>query len=125
MAKKSDFLVVSCPGGNETRDIINRDVLKALGENSYLINVSRGTTVNEADLIFALENKIIAGAGLDVYLNEPNVPEALTKMDEVILLPHIGTATKETRETMLTLTIKNIQSFFESGKALTPVKLSI
>lgn len=121
MAKQTDFLIVCCPGGNETKNLINLDVLTALGTKGYLINVSRGSTVNESDLIHTLENNLIAGAGLDVYINEPNIPEALTQMDQVVLLPHIGTATKETRKKMLMLAINNIQSFLESGKALTPV----
>jgi len=121
MAKKTNFLVICCTGGNETRNIINLDVLKALGEKGYLINISRGTTVNENDLIFSLQNKIIAGAGLDVYADEPNVPEQLLSMENVVLLPHIGTATKETRTKMLSLTLENIQSFFTSGSPLTPV----
>lgn len=119
MAEKTHFLAVCCTGGEETRDIINLEVLKALGNKGYLINVSRGTTVNEEALIFALKNNVIAGAGLDVYSNEPYVPEELFAMDNVVLLPHIGTATKETREKMLTLVINNIKSFFEAGIPLT------
>ena len=90
MAKKTNFLIICCPGGPETRDIINIDVLKALGQKGYLINVSRGTTVNENDLILALENNIIAGAGLDVYVDEPNIPTRLMNMEQVVLLLLFG-----------------------------------
>lgn len=121
MAKKSDFLIVSCTGDLTTKHIVNLEVLTALGKNSYLINVSRGITVNEDDLIFALQNKLIAGAGLDVYQNEPNIRTEFSLLSNVVLLPHIGTATKETREKMLNLTLNNIQAFFMNGKALTPI----
>lgn len=121
MAKIVDFLIVSCPATEETKNIINLDILKELGPKGYLINVSRGDTVNEDDLIFALKNNIIAGAGLDVYKNEPNVREDLLELSNTVLLPHIGTATQETRKKMLLLALDNIKSYFEYGKALSPV----
>jgi hydroxypyruvate reductase len=121
MAKKSDYLIVSCTGSEETKNIINMDILNALGQNSYLINVSRGSTVNENDLIYALQNNIIAGAGLDVYQNEPNIPDPLIKLDNAVLLPHMGTATKETRIKMLNMVLDNIISYFTTGIAINPV----
>lgn len=121
MAKKSDYLIASCTGSDETKNIVNIDILNALGKNSYLINVSRGSTVNENDLIYALQNNIIAGAGLDVYQNEPNIPDQLINLDNVVLLPHIGTATKETRIKMLNMVLDNIVSYFTTGTAINPV----
>jgi lactate dehydrogenase-like 2-hydroxyacid dehydrogenase len=121
MAKKSDYLIISCTGGEVTKNIINIDILNALGKNSYLINVSRGSTVNENDLIYALQNNIIAGAGLDVYQNEPNISDQLIKLDNTVLLPHIGTATKETRIKMLNMVLDNIASYFTTGTAINPV----
>jgi len=123
MAQVTHFLIVCCPGGNETKNIINSDVLQALGNKGCLINISRGSTVNEKDLIVALESGIILGAGLDVYADEPNVPEQLMKLENVVLLPHIGTATRETRKKMLELVIENINTFFMTGEPLTPIGL--
>lgn len=124
MAEHCNFLVIACPGGEETKNIINLNVLKALGKEGYLVNISRGSTVNEDDLLNALENNLIAGAGLDVYLNEPHIREDFFKFEQVVLLPHIGTATKETRAKMINLALNNIQSFFTQGQALTPVVLN-
>lgn len=121
LAKEVDFLVISCTGNNETRNLINKEVLHALGENSFLINVSRGFIVNQNDLIYALQNKIIAGAGLDVFESEPYVPEHLFEMANVILQPHVGSATHESRTEMYELTANNILSYFNKGYALTPV----
>ncbi|MBV8802817.1 MAG: 2-hydroxyacid dehydrogenase [Gammaproteobacteria bacterium] len=121
MAENSDYLIVSCTGGEGTKNIINIDTLNALGQSSYLINVSRGSTINESDLIYALENNIIAGIGLDVYQNEPNIPEPLLHMKNVVLLPHIGTATEETRIKMLNMVIDNIISYFTNSTTINPV----
>ena len=121
LAKQSDILVVVCASTPETKNLINMDVLEALGPNGYLVNVSRGAVVHEEDLLIALANKAIAGAGLDVYQNEPNVPDALKTMDNVVLLPHIGTATKETRTEMAKLAIANIVHWFDKGETLTRV----
>lgn len=121
LAKQSDVLVVVCASTPETKNLINMDVLEALGPNGYLVNVSRGAVVHEEDLLIALANKAIAGAGLDVYQNEPRVPDALKTMDNVVLLPHIGTATKETRTEMAKLAIANIVHWFDKGETLTRV----
>ncbi len=97
------------------------DILKALGEKGFLINVSRGITVNEEDLITCLKNRIIAGAGLDVYQNEPHINEEFLHLDNIVTLPHIGTATIENRMKMLDLVLENVKAYFYSGAALTPV----
>ncbi len=124
MAKDCDFLIVACSGGKETENLINHRVLESLGNTGYLINIARGSVVNEQDLLISLANKTIAGAGFDVYENEPNVPEEMIKMDNVVLLPHIGSATVETRSKMGQLVINNLLAYFEGKPLLTPVKLA-
>ena len=121
LAENSDFLVLACPGGPETRHIINTKILKTLGPKGYVINVARGSVINTEDLLIALSNRDIAGAGLDVYETEPDVPQALISMDNVVLLPHIGSATAETRGAMGQLVISNILAHFEGRPLLTPV----
>ncbi len=122
MAAACDILVAACPGGAETMHLVNHRILKALGPNGYLINIARGSVVKTEDLLIALSNKDIAGAGLDVYENEPDVPEALKSMDNVVLLPHIGTATLETRTEMGRLVISNIRAHFEGKALITPLR---
>lgn len=124
MAGNVDILVACCPGGAETRHIVNHKVLKALGPDGYFINIARGSVVNTEDLLVALSNREIAGAGLDVFENEPEVPEALKSMDNVVLLPHIGTATLETRTEMGRMVLANIMAHFEGKPAITPVTVS-
>ncbi len=121
MARASDFLVISCAGGQETKHIIDMNILKALGQKGFLINVSRGITVNEDDLITCLRDKTIAGAGLDVYQNEPHINEDFLHVDNIVTLPHIGTATTETRVKMLNLVLENVKAYFYSGAVLTAV----
>ena len=121
MAQDVDFLVLSCAGGCETKHIVDEAVLKALGPHGFLINVARGSVVDEEALLVALRNKDIAGAALDVYDNEPHVPEALFSMDNVVLLPHIGSATVETRGRMGQLVIDNILAYFNGEPLKTPV----
>jgi lactate dehydrogenase-like 2-hydroxyacid dehydrogenase len=121
MASHVDFLVCACTGGPETRGLVHSGVLQSMKPESFLINVARGSVVDEQALLIALENKIIAGAGLDVYDNEPYVPEALLKRDNVVLLPHIGTATFETRTKMGQLVVENIRAHFDGKPLLTPV----
>ena len=103
------------PGGDETRNIIDGRTLQALGPAGIFINVGRGTTVDEEALIAALAQGLIAGAGLDVLANEPYVPDSLKQMDNVVLLPHIGSATLETRVEMGNLLIKNLDAYFSSN----------
>jgi lactate dehydrogenase-like 2-hydroxyacid dehydrogenase len=112
LAAVSDFLVVITPGGAATRKLIDAEVLRALGPTGYLINVARGSVVDEAALIEALQQGTIAGAGLDVFENEPNVPEALRALDNVVLVPHIGSATTQTRHAMAARAFANLQAHF-------------
>jgi hydroxypyruvate reductase len=121
LAAQSDFLVVITPGGAATRKLIDAEVLKALGPKGYLVNVARGSVVDEAALIDALQNGTIAGAALDVFENEPNVPEALRALDNVVLVPHIGSATGATRGAMAALAFENLRAFFAGEKPPTPV----
>lgn len=121
MAANVDYLILSCPGGADTKYTVNHTVLTALGETGYLINVARGSVVNELDLVQALYNKVIAGAGLDVFENEPVVPTELKTLDNVVLLPHIGTATIETRDAMADLVVKNLLAYADGKAVLTPI----
>lgn len=121
LAKWADFLVVACAGGPATYRLVSTDVLTALGPKGFLINISRGSVIDEQALIEALDAKRIAGAALDVYENEPQVPERLLSMQNVVLLPHVGSNTHETRAAMTNLVLSNLRSFYESGSLLTPV----
>lgn len=121
MAAESDYLVLSCSGGPDTHHLVNARVLEALGPKGYLINVARGSVVDEEALVDALVHKKIAGAGLDVYAHEPNVPEALKAMDNVVLLPHIGSGTIETRTIMGEIVLANLEAHFSGKPLITPV----
>ena len=118
LAAWADFLVLASAGGAETRSMVSRDVLDALGPNGYLVNVSRGSVVDQAVLIEYLEKKKIAGAGLDVYEHEPEVPKALLALDNVVLTPHIASNTAETRAAMAQRVIDNLGEFFASNKVV-------
>jgi lactate dehydrogenase-like 2-hydroxyacid dehydrogenase len=121
LARESDILVLSLPGGADTRQLVDARVLDALGPEGVLINVSRGSVVDQAALIRALQEKRLAGAGLDVYENEPEVPPELCAMDQVVLLPHVGSSTMETRQAMSDLVMANLDGWFERRRPLTPV----
>lgn len=121
LARWADFLVVSCSGGPETRGIVSSEVIAALGSKGYLVNVSRGSVVDEPALVQALVGSRIAGAALDVYEREPHVPEALLPLDNVVLLPHISSSSRETFAAMEALVLENLRSFFERGELTTPV----
>jgi lactate dehydrogenase-like 2-hydroxyacid dehydrogenase len=121
LAAESDYLIVITPGGEGTRKLINAAVLKALGTKGILVNVARGSVVDEAALIEALQNGVIGGAGLDVFEAEPNVPEALRAMPHVVLAPHIGSATSQTRQAMADLAFNNLKSHFDGHAVHTPV----
>ena len=121
LAEDSDFMILTVSGGPETRHLVNSDVLKALGREGFLINVARGSVVDEEALLIALRNREIAGAGLDVFENEPHVPEALYTMDNVVQLPHIGTLTFETRTKMGQLVLANLQAHFNGEPLKTAV----
>jgi hydroxypyruvate reductase len=121
LAAEVDFLMVITPGGAATKGLINAEVLKALGPKGYLINVARGSVVDEAALITALQNNVIAGAALDVFENEPHVPAALCAMSNVVLAPHVASATWQTRRAMADLAFGNLQAHFASKPLLTPI----
>lgn len=121
MAEVSDVLAVTCRYDESTHHLIDARVLKSLGRGGVLINVARGKIVDEAALIDALEGGVIAGAGLDVFESEPDVPSALCRMDNVVLQPHVGSATAETRGAMARLVVDNLIAYFERGEVLTPV----
>jgi hydroxypyruvate reductase len=121
LAAESDFLVAITPGGAGTRKLINAEVLAALGTKGILVNVARGSVVDEAALIDALERGVIGGAGLDVFESEPNVPERLRALPQVVLAPHIGSATTQTRQAMAELAFGNLQAHFAGKPLLSPV----
>lgn len=121
MAADVDTLISVAPGGVSTHHMINADVLKALGPNGIVINVGRGTVIDEQALIEALKNKVILSAGLDVFEDEPRVPADLIAMDHVVLLPHVGSASVHTREQMGQLLVDNLVSWFDGKGPLTPV----
>jgi hydroxypyruvate reductase len=120
MAGDVDFLVVTAAGGDATRKIVNRPVLEALGPNGILINVSRGSIVDEKALIHALKEGNLGGAGLDVFASEPNVPEELKSMPNVVLQPHHASGTVETRSAMGDLVAPNLEAHFAGKPLLTP-----
>jgi lactate dehydrogenase-like 2-hydroxyacid dehydrogenase len=121
MARDVDVLLVITPGGAGTKHLINAPVLEALGPNGILINVARGSVVDEAALIEALQQKKISAAGLDVFADEPNVPQALIDMDNVVLLPHVGSASVFTRRAMDQLVVDNLLAWADGKPPLTPV----
>ncbi|MEQ8953624.1 MAG: 2-hydroxyacid dehydrogenase [Gammaproteobacteria bacterium] len=119
LAQHSDILLNMLPGGPETADLIGSKAFQQLGPTGVFINVGRGSSVNEMELVSALQNNAILGAGLDVYANEPNVPQELLQLNNVVLLPHIGSATFETRRAMGNLVIDNLRSFFDRNELVT------
>jgi lactate dehydrogenase-like 2-hydroxyacid dehydrogenase len=121
MARDCDVLMVICPGGPATQHMVNAEVLRALGPEGTLINVARGSVVDEQALVKALADGSLGAAGLDVFESEPKVPEALLGMDQVVLQPHVGSATHETRKAMGDLTVDNLRAHFSGKPVLTPV----
>jgi len=121
LAAESDYLVLITPGGAGTRKLIDAAVLQALGPKGIVINVARGSVIDEAALIDALERGVIAGAGLDVFENEPHVPERLRALPQVVLTPHIGSATQQTRQAMADLAFGNLSAHFAGKPLLSPV----
>jgi hydroxypyruvate reductase len=119
LAAAVDFLVVACPGGDATRNIVNAEVLAALGKKGTLVNIARGSIVDEPALVAALQAGTIKAAGLDVFADEPRIPPALMAMDNVVLLPHVGSATRETRQAMGDLCKANLDAWFGDKKVLT------
>ncbi|RCW68847.1 2-hydroxyacid dehydrogenase [Pseudorhodoferax soli] len=121
LARWADFLIVAAAGGAESRHLISREILAALGPKGFLVNIARGTVVDEEALIEALENKTIAGAGLDVYEDEPRVPARLIACQNAVLLPHLASGTHETRQAMGDLVMENLRSFFATGQVAVAV----
>jgi lactate dehydrogenase-like 2-hydroxyacid dehydrogenase len=121
MARCADVLICITPGGAETRHLVNADVIAALGPGGTLINVARGSVVDEAAMISALQDGTLGWAGLDVFETEPRVPAALRDLPNVVLLPHVGSATVETRAAMGALTVDNLLRHLRDGTVLTPV----
>jgi hydroxypyruvate reductase len=121
MARNVDFMIVIVPGGPATRNLIDAAVIAALGPNGILVNVSRGSVVDEPALVAALTSGRLGGAGLDVFADEPNVPEALLGLDSVVLAPHVGSATHETRGAMADLVVDNLKAQLAGTPLLTRV----
>jgi len=121
LASWADFLVVATVGGDSTRNLVNREVLQALGAKGIVINIARGSVIDEEALVSTLVSGELGGAGLDVYVDEPNVPDALKTLDNVVILPHIASATTETRKAMADLVFDNVDAYATTGKVITPI----
>ena len=121
LARESDCLVVACPATPQTRNLVDARILDALGPDGYLINIARGPIVDEQALIAALREKRIAGAGLDVFWDEPRIPAELAGMEQVVLAPHIGSTTREVREERGRKLLANLRAHFAGQPVLTPL----
>ena len=121
LAKDVDFLIAACPGGEATRGIVSRAVIDALGPKGVFVNISRGTVADEGALLEALQQGRLGGAGLDVFVDEPKVPEGFFALDNVVLQPHVGSASHQTRTAMGQLVIDNLAAHFAGKPLLTPV----
>ncbi len=122
LAAESDFLIVACPGGPATRNLVDAGVLAALGKKGTVVNIARGSIIDEPALVKALADGTIKGAGLDVFADEPHVPKPLISMENVVLLPHVGSATNETRKAMGDLCKANLDAWFAGTPLLTPIR---
>ena len=121
LASWADFLIIATVGGPNTRGLINAEVLKALGPKGAIVNISRGSVIDQAAMVKALAAGELGGAGLDVYEAEPTVPDELKTMDNVVLTPHIASATSETRKAMIDLVLDNVDAYASTGKVITPI----
>ena len=121
LAQEVDTLCIITPGGKETEKLVNKKVLDNLGKNGVLINVARGTVIDQDELINCLESKSILASGLDVYINEPNIPETLISLKNTVLLPHIASGTVETRNAMGQLVFDNIKNYFDNKALISKV----
>lgn len=121
LCRWADVVVLTCPGGSATRNLISAPELEALGPQGFLVNVARGSVVDEPALIAALEKGIVAGAGLDVFVDEPHVPDVLRALENVVLTPHVASATRETRRAMHELTLENLTLWLTEKRLKTPV----
>jgi lactate dehydrogenase-like 2-hydroxyacid dehydrogenase len=121
LAQNCDVLILACPATPDTNKMVNAEVLEALGPAGFLVNIARGSVVDENDLLYALQHKKIAGAALDVFENEPNPNKVFLNLDNVLLTPHIGSATTETRIAMTNLAVDNLEAFFAKQPLLSEV----
>lgn len=121
LAQWADVLIVAVSGGADTARLVSRDVIEALGPDGTLINIARGSVIDEAALVAALTDSRLGAAGLDVFADEPRVPEALLRLENVVLIPHQGSATVETRAAMGQLALDNLAAFFAGKPLLTPI----
>lgn len=121
LASDSQILIVACALTPETRHIVNRDVIDALGRNGTIVNIARGSHIDEPELISALAEGRLGGAGLDVLEHEPEVANELLELGNVVLSPHVGASTVETRKAMADLVIENLEAHFSDKPLLTPV----
>jgi lactate dehydrogenase-like 2-hydroxyacid dehydrogenase len=121
LAKSVEVLVVAAAGSKDALPLVDREVLEALGPDGYLINIARGSVVDEEALVELLAHGRLAGAGLDVVAHEPDVPQQLREMDNVVVLPHVGSATERTRAAMTALTLRNLDEYLTHGTLTTPV----
>jgi lactate dehydrogenase-like 2-hydroxyacid dehydrogenase len=121
LARESDVIVAACPGGEATRGLVSRAVIEAIGPAGFFVNIARGSVVDEPALLEALQHKRIAGAGLDVFADEPRVPEAFFALDNVVLQPHVASATHPTRKAMGQLVLDNLAAHFAGKPLVTPV----
>lgn len=121
LASDSQILILACPLTQETHHIVNRDVMDALGRNGFIINIARGPLIDEVELITAIAEGRLGGAGLDVLEHEPEVPERLQELENVVLSPHIGGSTFETRKALADLVIANLEAYFSNEPLLNPV----
>ncbi|MEL6888045.1 MAG: NAD(P)-dependent oxidoreductase, partial [Pseudomonadota bacterium] len=121
MARAVDVIICITPGGPATKHLVNEDVMNALGPDGTLINVSRGSVVDESAMVSALQDGRLGYAALDVFEEEPKIPDVLKSMSNVVLLPHVGSATHETRAAMGNLVVDNLISHLDTGRVVTPV----
>lgn len=121
LAKACDILMLACPGGDETKGLVSREVLEALGPDGYIVNIARGSVIDEPVLLEFLKANKIRGAALDVFENEPKIDETFFGLENVVLQPHVGSATEETRNAMSQLVVDNLAAHFAGKPLLTPV----
>ena len=125
LARDVEILIVAAAGGGGTQKLVDGAVIDALGPTGFLVNIARGSVVDEVALVEALTAGRLAGAGLDVFADEPSVPDALLAMDNVVLLPHVASGTVETRAAMEALTLRNLDEFLKAGQLVTPVPMPV
>ncbi|HJX78875.1 2-hydroxyacid dehydrogenase [Glutamicibacter sp.] len=121
LAEATDVLIIAAAGGPQSANLVDAAVLSSVGPQGFVVNIARGSVIDETALVNALENNLIAGAGLDVFAHEPAVPQELLGLENVVLLPHLGSGTHETRADMAALTLDNLRSYINQGTLITPV----